>query len=68
MAWKKEPAPKSVVKDDLLYSLNSIMTVFNPARNNAGERVVTLFETGEDPGNKLPSPQAPGTAARTGDI
>lgn len=54
--WQEEPVSKSAVKDDLLYSLNSIMTVFNPTRNNAGERVLALFNTGGDPGNnKAPS-------------
>ncbi len=62
MVWQDEPVSKSAVKDDLLYSLNSIMTVFNPTRNNAGQRVLALFNTGEDPGNigswpKLPEPR-----------
>lgn len=49
--WLDEPISKSVIKDDLLYSLNSIMTVFNPTRNNAGQRVLALYETGADPGS-----------------
>lgn len=49
--WLPEPVSKSVIKDDLLYSFNGIMTVFNPSRNNAGERVLALYETGYDPGN-----------------
>ena len=53
--WQEEPVSKSAVKDDLLYSLNSIMTVFNPTRNNAGERVLALFNTGGDPGNNKPT-------------
>lgn len=54
--WQEEPVSKSAVKDDLLYSLNAIMTVFNPSRNNAGERALALFDTGADPGNKKPAP------------
>lgn len=53
--WQEEPVSKSAAKDDLLYSLNSIMTVFNPTRNNAAERVRALFDTGEDPGNNRPA-------------
>lgn len=49
--WQQEPVSKSVIKDDLLYSLNAIMTVFNPTRNNAAERVLHLFEHGKDPGS-----------------
>lgn len=52
--WKTEPVAKSVIKDDLLNSLNGIMTVFNPTRNNAGERLDRLFRSGEDPGNNAP--------------
>lgn len=62
--WQDEPVSKSVVKDDLLFSLNSIMTVFNPTRNNAGPRLVTLLVKGTDPGNNGTTsnePQASGS-------
>lgn len=49
--WLPEPISKSVIKDDLLYSLNAIMTVFNPSRNNAAQRVLALYRGGEDPGD-----------------
>lgn len=49
--WLPEPVSKSVIKDDLLYSLNAIMTVFNPTRNNAGERIAAIYERGIDPGS-----------------
>lgn len=49
--WLPEPISKSVIKDDLLYSLNAIMTVFNPSRNNAAQRVLALYDRGEDPGD-----------------
>lgn len=51
--WLPEPVSKSVIKDDLLYSLNGIMTVFNPSRNNAAERILALYERGADPGNNV---------------
>lgn len=53
--WQEEPISKSAVKDDLLYSLNAIMTVFNSTRNNAGARVLALFNSGADPGNNEPT-------------
>lgn len=53
--WLSEPISKSVIKDDLLYSLNAIMTVFNPSRNNAAQRVLALYNHGEDPGDLGPA-------------
>lgn len=65
--WQEEPVSKSAVKDDLLYSLNSIMTVFSPTRNNAGERVLALLSTGGDPGNSNPaSPMIKPSASEAG--
>lgn len=52
--WKPEPVAKSAIKDDLLNSLNSIMTVFNPTRNNAVARLEQVFLTSNDPGNGPP--------------
>lgn len=49
--WNLEPVSKTMLKDDLMYSLNSIMTVFNPTRNNASDRVKQLYLKGRDPGN-----------------
>lgn len=74
VAWQDEPVSKSVIKDDLLYSLNAIMTVFNPTRNRAGERNLALYEKGADPGNAgaitsvtKPSAQAAATATEVSD-
>lgn len=49
--WQMEPVAKAAIKDDLLNSLNAIMTVFTPTRNNAAKRVQALYDTGKDPGN-----------------
>ncbi|SDC08297.1 restriction system protein [Raineyella antarctica] len=49
--WKSDPVAKSAIKDDLLNSLNSIGTVFNPTRNNAAARLEQVWLTSEDPGN-----------------
>ncbi len=72
--WQEEPISKSVIKDDLLYSLNAIMTVFNPTRNSAGERITALYETGTDPGDLNPAtpaktvaPSAPAASADVSD-
>lgn len=50
--WNPEPVSKAGIKDDLLYTLNSIMTVFSPARNNAVARLAQIARTGTDPGNR----------------
>lgn len=66
VSWQSEAVSKSVIKDDLLYSLNAIMTVFNPTRNNAAQRVLQLYTHGKDPGNnelKLATTPAPTTTA-----
>lgn len=57
--WLSEPVSKAAVKDDLLYSLNGIMTVFNPTRHGAAHRVLALHDTGVDPGNNQLLPKGP---------
>lgn len=69
--WQAEPVSKSAIKDDLLYSLNAIMTVFNPTRNSAGERIAALYNSGADPGNPNPvtaKPASPSTPAASPDV
>lgn len=63
--WSADAVSKSVIKDDLLYSLNAIMTVFNPTRNNAAQRMQHLYQYGNDPGSNglLQSAQSPTTSA-----
>jgi restriction system protein len=53
--WKSDPVSKSAIKDDLLNSLNGIMTVFNPTRNNAAARLEAVYLTTTDPGNNAPA-------------
>ncbi|MEV0282165.1 CBS domain-containing protein [Streptomyces sp. NPDC050610] len=48
--WKHTALERQVVKQDLLYSMGSLMTVFELRRANASERVATLFDHGADPG------------------
>lgn len=49
--WMAEPIAKVGIHDDLLYSLNAVLTVFSPTRNNAEERLRAIMGTGRDPGN-----------------
>lgn len=53
--WLSEPVSKAVIKDDLLYSLNAIMTVFSPTRNNARKRIQALYDGDMDPGDSVSS-------------
>lgn len=48
--WKVTDLSRSVVKQDLLYTLGSALTIFAPTRNHAVKRLVSLLETGTDPG------------------
>ncbi len=48
--WKRSDLDRDVVKQDLLYSMGSLMTVFELRRANAAERVAALFDHGTDPG------------------
>lgn len=57
--WWAEPIAKSGIKDDLLYSLNAISTVFSPSRNNAVSRLEQVLLTGTDPGSNAVPAAAP---------
>lgn len=48
--WKITDLPRAAVKQDLLYTLGSALTVFAPTRNHAIKRLGALIETGTDPG------------------
>lgn len=48
--WKVTDLSRAVVKQDLLYTLGSALTIFAPTRNHAVKRLVALMETGSDPG------------------
>ena len=47
--WQRM-VPRSVIKQDLLYSLNGASSVFSPSRNHAVERLEHLLGHGTDPG------------------
>lgn len=48
--WIRTDLPRSAVKQDLLFSLGSAMTIFSPSKNNALARLEHLMEHGSDPG------------------
>jgi restriction system protein len=48
--WLKEELPRSVFRQDLLYSFGAAMTVCEISRNDALNRVEAIVKTGKDPG------------------
>ena len=63
--WQPEPVAKTVIKDDLLFTLNAIQTVFSPSRHNAAERLEAVARTGVDPGRMGSAAPASKTQATT---
>ncbi|MDM7885177.1 restriction endonuclease [Curtobacterium sp. RHCKG23] len=63
--WLVQDLPRSAIKQDLLYTLGSALTVFAPSRGFALERLNTIAKTREDPG-QLPFKDSPFTATRSG--
>lgn len=61
VAWQETRVSKVGIKDDLLYSLNAIRTVFSPSRNNAEARLRELMRNGTDPGGATGAPSGAGT-------
>jgi restriction system protein len=63
--WVRSDLPRSAVKQDLLFTLGSAMSVFSPSKNNAVARLESLLADGVDPGQAVfmgPSlSQKPGT-------
>lgn len=49
--WRLEPVARTAIKDDLLASLNGLMTVFSPSKNNAAARLAAVLAQGADPGS-----------------
>lgn len=48
--WQRQ-VPRSMIKQDLLYTLGSALTVFSPTRNNALARLEHVLAAGEDVGS-----------------
>jgi restriction system protein len=49
--WQRTDLPRASVKQDLLFTLGSAMSIFAPSKNNAIARLEHLLATGIDPGN-----------------
>lgn len=49
--WHDSPVSKTVVEQDLVYTLNGTLTVFRPSRNDAARRLAAIATTGRDPGS-----------------
>lgn len=49
--WARDDVPRSAIKDDLLFTLGAIMTIFKASRNEAEARFRTVLQTGLDPGS-----------------
>lgn len=52
--WQRTDVPRSAVKQDLLFTLGSALTVFAPSKNHAVTRLDAILATGIDPG-QVPS-------------
>lgn len=59
--WKRDDVARSAIRQDLLYTLGALATVFRAKRNGAEERFRAVLETSVDP--KLDEPWSP---TRTG--
>ena len=66
--WSKEHISRAVLKDDLVNTLNSALTLFSPSRNHAEQRLRVVQHRGFDPGTAgitgpSPTPAPPGASA-----
>lgn len=48
--WERTDIPRTAVRQDLLYTLGSALTVFQAVKNDAAQRIAALAATGVDPG------------------
>jgi restriction system protein len=52
--WLRTDVPRTAVKQDLLFTLGSALSIFAPSKNHAVARLEAILETGVDPG-QVPS-------------
>ncbi len=65
--WKRTDVPRTAVKQDLLYSLGSALSICMITRNDGAWRLHQLLQTGHDPGARLqraPNTDGPDSAER----
>lgn len=65
--WRVTDLPRTVVKQDLLYSLGAFSTICELSRNDAAWRLRQLLEDGRDPGSRASAAQVKPGRAGTGD-
>jgi restriction system protein len=58
VAWQRTDLPRAAVKQDLLFTLGSSLSIFAPTKNHAVARLEHLLATGTDPGRAAASPGA----------
>jgi restriction system protein len=51
VAWKRTDVSRSAFKNDLLYTINGALTIFQATRNNAVARLAEVLNGGVDPGS-----------------
>ena len=51
--WKQSDVPRTAIKQDLLYSIGSALTVCQVTRNDAVQRIVQIASKGVDPGARV---------------
>ncbi|WP_199240249.1 MULTISPECIES: restriction endonuclease [Kribbella] len=53
--WQRTDLPRAAVKQDLLFTLGSAMSIFAPSKNRAVDRLEHLLAHGTDPGQVSPA-------------
>jgi restriction system protein len=67
--WRRTDLPRTAVKQDLLFTLGSVLSVFSPSRGNAYRRLERLLADGVDPGQSSAAVALqPGTEAQVQDL
>ena len=70
--WKRTDVPRTAIKQDLLFTLGSAMSIFAPSKNAAIKRLEHVLEHGFDPGAVAlatsPKPDAAGTSKSHADL
>jgi restriction system protein len=63
--WQRDDTPRTAFKEDLLYTLGAIMTIFKATRHSAEDRLRAVMDGSSDPGSLQAT--ATGTAAPGGE-
>lgn len=67
--WKCTDVPRTAVRQDLLYSLGSALTICSIKRNDGARRLHQLLLTGQDPGARIaPASEAASSVVHPADV